>query len=202
MSTGKRKAGSDVTGVGKKPRIEETAQTSVLNEVEEVVVGSSRDALTELLSTAKRVQTEVPCGETNKDAASADMDDDKVPVGHERLEIGSDSTLQRLLKVTERPSVKPVIAPMKPPTDLLNRLNAFLPQIKAANAKLEEDMKQVPAESLSVEHVPDEDVKHVEMDLFMGFLEEKNNGPPEITLDINKDKAKKGGKKPMIEEVE
>ncbi|OAD81395.1 hypothetical protein PHYBLDRAFT_103513, partial [Phycomyces blakesleeanus NRRL 1555(-)] len=55
-----------------------------------------------------------------------------------------------------------------PPTDIMSRLQAFLPQIQAANASLQ-NMKP---EDLDIEQV-EEDEQYIEMNLGLGVYEHK-----------------------------
>ena len=43
------------------------------------------------------------------------------------------------------------------------KLNAFLPAMEAANAKLKEDLKVLPADALNIEHIEEEDQPYIEM---------------------------------------
>ncbi|KAJ2776212.1 hypothetical protein H4R18_005791, partial [Coemansia javaensis] len=56
---------------------------------------------------------------------------------------------------------------VEPPKDLLERLNALLLQIAAANTKLEAEVAADPAK-VDIENVSSEDAQYIEMDLGLG----------------------------------
>ncbi|GAO45794.1 hypothetical protein G7K_0045-t1 [Saitoella complicata NRRL Y-17804] len=58
-------------------------------------------------------------------------------------------------------------------SDLLSRLNSFLPQLKAANEDLE---KVEDKETLNIENIGEDEEKYIEMNLGLGVLEEKRPG--------------------------
>ena len=71
------------------------------------------------------------------------------------------------------PATKPDFSAMPPPpTALLGKLIAFLPQMKAANDSLAEAMKTRPASEFDVECVDEEGGEsHVAMDVGLGVVE-------------------------------
>ena len=71
------------------------------------------------------------------------------------------------------PATKPDFSAMPPPpTALLGKLSAFLPQMKAANDSLAEAMKTRPASEFDVECVDEEGGEsHVAMDVGLGVVE-------------------------------
>ncbi|KAJ2784014.1 hypothetical protein GGI15_002388 [Coemansia interrupta] len=58
------------------------------------------------------------------------------------------------------------------PSDLLSRLQAFLPQIAEANKKLEVDAAEDPSK-LDIENVNEDDEQYIEMDLGLGVFDMK-----------------------------
>ncbi|BFZ59538.1 hypothetical protein YB2330_000549 [Saitoella coloradoensis] len=58
-------------------------------------------------------------------------------------------------------------------SDLLSRLDFFLPQLKAANEDLE---KVEDKETLNIENIGEDEEKYIEMNLGLGVLEEKRPG--------------------------
>ncbi|KAJ2599252.1 hypothetical protein H4R99_003787 [Coemansia sp. RSA 1722] len=61
---------------------------------------------------------------------------------------------------------------IEPPTDLLSRLNAFLPQIAEANKKLEAAVAEDP-HKLDIENVDKNEEQYIEMDLGLGVFDMK-----------------------------
>ncbi|KAJ2602376.1 hypothetical protein GGF39_000740 [Coemansia sp. RSA 1721] len=61
---------------------------------------------------------------------------------------------------------------IEPPTDLLSRLNAFLPQIAEANKKLEVAVAEDP-HKLDIENVDKNEEQYIEMDLGLGVFDMK-----------------------------
>ncbi|KZT40019.1 hypothetical protein SISSUDRAFT_1060674 [Sistotremastrum suecicum HHB10207 ss-3] len=59
-----------------------------------------------------------------------------------------------------------------PPTDLLKRVEAFLPQLEASNALLQQRVEQNPHD-VNIEHIDDEDGQYVEMNLGLGVFKQK-----------------------------
>eukprot|EP00128_Syssomonas_multiformis_P015939 Colp12_sorted_trinity150504_noHs@923 len=59
-----------------------------------------------------------------------------------------------------------------PPSDLLKRLQNFLPQMKEANAQLDQDLSKKPEGHFDIENV-EEDKPYIEMDIYAGVLEAK-----------------------------
>ncbi|KAJ2590649.1 hypothetical protein IWW49_001917 [Coemansia sp. RSA 1797] len=60
-----------------------------------------------------------------------------------------------------------------PPSDLLSRLHAFLPQIAEANTKLAADISEDPSK-LDIENVGAEESQYIEMDLGLGVFDMKS----------------------------
>lgn len=96
------------------------------------------------------------------------------PRKRERLEVPQRSALEQrlLVAVDGRPERKPDMQAPAPPAVLLGRLQAFLPQLQAANAQLE----QAPAEALVMEHASDDERAgpYVELDLACGLFDLKD----------------------------
>jgi len=59
-----------------------------------------------------------------------------------------------------------------PKSNVLNRVQQFLPQLQAANTKLAAAMQTRPKEEFDIENVNEED-EHIEMNLAVGLLEEQ-----------------------------
>lgn len=71
---------------------------------------------------------------------------------------------------------KPDFAPPPPPSALLSKLQAFLPQMQAANRDLEEAMRGRPPEEFDIENVgSDDDERRVEMDVGLGVVDLKTD---------------------------
>ncbi|KAJ2496468.1 hypothetical protein GGH96_005820 [Coemansia sp. RSA 1972] len=60
-----------------------------------------------------------------------------------------------------------------PPSDLLSRLHAFLPQIAEANTKLAVDISEDPSK-LDIENVGADESQYIEMDLGLGVFDMKS----------------------------
>ncbi|KAF8624631.1 hypothetical protein AX15_005785 [Amanita polypyramis BW_CC] len=60
-----------------------------------------------------------------------------------------------------------------PPTELLARVQAFLPQIEASNAVLVQQVEADP-ESVNMEHVDDSMEQYIEMNLGLGVFEDRS----------------------------
>ncbi|KAJ2558260.1 hypothetical protein EV175_000876 [Coemansia sp. RSA 1933] len=72
---------------------------------------------------------------------------------------------------------------VEPPSALLSRLQAFLPQIAEANKKLEDDMTEDPSK-LDIENVEDSTSQYIEMDLGLGVFDMKSKKGSEKEDDI------------------
>lgn len=59
-----------------------------------------------------------------------------------------------------------------PPSDILSRVQAFLPQLQKAN----EELETADPKSLDIENVEEEDGQYIEMNLGLGVYEEKKPG--------------------------
>ena len=95
-------------------------------------------------------------------SSSPDSPEKDTPATHE-----SHSAILRLLATTERPTTYKVA----PSTDLLSRLQNFLPEIDAANKALE----NVPQTQRDIEHV-EEGMRHIEMNVQFYQEEEVDEG--------------------------
>ncbi|KAJ2156540.1 hypothetical protein GGF46_005117 [Coemansia sp. RSA 552] len=69
---------------------------------------------------------------------------------------------------------------VEPPSDLLSRLQAFLPQIAEANEKLETDVAKDPSKH-DIENVGSDERQYIEMDLGLGVFDMK---PKEESTDM------------------
>ncbi|KAJ2396933.1 hypothetical protein GGI05_000895, partial [Coemansia sp. RSA 2603] len=69
------------------------------------------------------------------------------------------------------------------PSDLLSRLQAFLPQIAEANKKLEVDAAEDPSK-LDIENVNEDVEQYIEMDLGLGVFDMKPKKDTSDTSDI------------------
>ncbi|KAJ1724229.1 hypothetical protein LPJ53_001504 [Coemansia erecta] len=69
------------------------------------------------------------------------------------------------------------------PSDLLSRLQAFLPQIAEANKKLEVEAAEDPSK-LDIENVNEDDEQYIEMDLGLGVFDMKPKKDSSDTSDI------------------
>ncbi|KAI5854597.1 hypothetical protein BZA05DRAFT_370597 [Tricharina praecox] len=67
---------------------------------------------------------------------------------------------------------KPAFTAPPSQSDLLSRLTTFLPQLSAANATLDEEIRAHGADSRNIEHVADDEERYIEMNLGLGVLEE------------------------------
>ncbi|KIL71155.1 hypothetical protein M378DRAFT_19618 [Amanita muscaria Koide BX008] len=59
-----------------------------------------------------------------------------------------------------------------PPTELLSRVQAFLPQIEASNAILAQQAESNP-ESVDIEHIDEDRDRYIEMNLGLGVFEDR-----------------------------
>ncbi|KAK2462454.1 hypothetical protein APHAL10511_005424 [Amanita phalloides] len=64
--------------------------------------------------------------------------------------------------------------PVAPPTELLARVQAFLPQIEASNALLAQQVKTDPL-GVNMEHVDDDTGQIIEMNLGLGVFEDRSH---------------------------
>ncbi|KAL1926785.1 hypothetical protein VTP01DRAFT_5431 [Rhizomucor pusillus] len=70
------------------------------------------------------------------------------------------------------PKSKPKTYKIEPPSDILSRVQAFLPQLKSAN----EELSKADPSKLNIENLEDEDERYIEMNLGLGVFEEKRPG--------------------------
>jgi hypothetical protein len=63
--------------------------------------------------------------------------------------------------------------PIKPNSELLTRVQAFLPQMEASNTLLSQRMQEDPT-SVDIEHIPEEMSQYVEMNLGLGVFEDRS----------------------------
>ncbi|PPQ78594.1 hypothetical protein CVT24_002740 [Panaeolus cyanescens] len=63
--------------------------------------------------------------------------------------------------------------PVEPPTDLLSRVQAFLPQLEASNNDLAQKAKADPS-SIDIEHISDDMEQYIEMNLGLGVFEDRS----------------------------
>jgi len=116
----------------------------------------------------------------------------------EKLEIETEEERQQriqsvLEKLNENSKVTPTSScpdfhlnrtgplPIYPPSDLLARVQAFLPQIEAANAALDTQVAQDPG-SVDIEHLGPEEKQYIQMDLGLGVFEQRQ-APRQSTND-------------------
>ncbi|KAJ8516148.1 hypothetical protein ONZ45_g6496 [Pleurotus djamor] len=62
-----------------------------------------------------------------------------------------------------------------PPTELLSRVQAFLPQLEASNALLAQKMQDSPA-SVDIENITEGTTEYIEMNLGLGVFEQRLGG--------------------------
>ncbi|KAF8181265.1 hypothetical protein BJ912DRAFT_979897 [Pholiota molesta] len=63
--------------------------------------------------------------------------------------------------------------PIEPPTELLSRVQAFLPQLEASNALLSQRAQEDP-DSINIEHIPEGMEQYIEMNLGLGVFEDRS----------------------------
>ncbi|KXN86805.1 hypothetical protein AN958_09601 [Leucoagaricus sp. SymC.cos] len=63
--------------------------------------------------------------------------------------------------------------PGHPPTELLSRVQAFLPQIQASNEALNQRMQDDPT-GVNIEHISEDMTQYIQMDLGLGVFEDKS----------------------------
>ncbi|KAF9037720.1 hypothetical protein BJ165DRAFT_571316 [Panaeolus papilionaceus] len=66
--------------------------------------------------------------------------------------------------------------PVEPPTNLLSRIQAFLPQMEASNNALAQQAKSDPS-SVDIEHISDDMDQYIEMNLGLGVFEDRSKRP-------------------------
>ncbi|RAK97168.1 NOPCHAP1/New4 family protein [Aspergillus ibericus CBS 121593] len=154
-----------------------------------------------------------------------DSEDDDEPITHEQPQSKPPSD-----DIPRIPSIpKPRIHRIEKNPDLLSRLSAFLPQMKTANERLEQEIAAGRAKDVRLDDLDDdEEGQYIEMNLGLGVLEEKrpdeesNNaseGKPEAkqnehilperpkaakdsnVLDTLMGNAENSSEKPTIEEI-
>ncbi|KIM40659.1 hypothetical protein M413DRAFT_446076 [Hebeloma cylindrosporum] len=64
--------------------------------------------------------------------------------------------------------------PVKPNSELLSRVQAFLPQMEASNTMLSQRMQDDPA-SVDIEHIPEGMDQYIEMNLGLGVFEDRSH---------------------------
>ncbi|KAF8910536.1 hypothetical protein CPB84DRAFT_1812685 [Gymnopilus junonius] len=64
--------------------------------------------------------------------------------------------------------------PVNPPTELLSRVKAFLPQLEESNALITQRLQQDPS-SIDIEHISDGMNQYIEMNLGLGVFEDRSN---------------------------
>ncbi|KAE8335427.1 hypothetical protein BDV24DRAFT_143990 [Aspergillus arachidicola] len=109
-------------------------------------------------------------------SSGSDSDEDDEVDGEEdaqdrdvKSDNGSDHSLPRI----PAPQ-KPQIHRIEKNPDILSRLSAFLPQMKSANDKLQQEIEAGRGKDLRLDEVDDEaDGQFIEMNLGLGVLEEK-----------------------------
>jgi len=77
---------------------------------------------------------------------------------------------KRKQKVIPRPDYGPCET-----SSVMSRLQSFLPELSAANETLLERLKTEGAETLDIEHLPEEGAAHIEMDLQCGVFDLKTS---------------------------
>uniref|UniRef100_A0A7S0VP48 Uncharacterized protein n=1 Tax=Polytomella parva TaxID=51329 RepID=A0A7S0VP48_9CHLO len=89
----------------------------------------------------------------------------------ERLDVPAVTPLERSLLINkpEKPKFEPIRR-----SNLLDKLGQFMPQMEAANKKLEETIKANPANDFDIETLNSENDNYIEMDLACGILELKD----------------------------
>ncbi|KAJ1941516.1 hypothetical protein EC988_006738 [Linderina pennispora] len=73
---------------------------------------------------------------------------------------------------------------VQPPSDLLSRLQEFLPQIAVANQKLEETAAEDP-DKVNIENIGEDEPQYIEMDLGLGVFDmkpKKKDGESDIHI--------------------
>ncbi|KAH8148358.1 uncharacterized protein LAJ45_07459 [Morchella importuna] len=89
------------------------------------------------------------------------------------------------------PQNKPKIAPMPPSSDLLSRLNAFLPAISAANRDLEGEIAAGTIAQRNIENVSEKEEAYIEMNLGLGVLKQIDpNNPDESESESEEEEEK------------
>ncbi|KAG5642179.1 hypothetical protein DXG03_003442 [Asterophora parasitica] len=73
-----------------------------------------------------------------------------------------------------------------PPSDLLSRVQAFLPQIEASNAALQQRLDNDPS-SIDIENVEDGAEQYIEMNLGLGLFEQRRAGATSDESDSSSD---------------
>mmetsp|Transcript_1095 Transcript_1095/g.1270 ORF Transcript_1095/g.1270 Transcript_1095/m.1270 type:complete len:143 (+) Transcript_1095:169-597(+) len=111
------------------------------------------------------------------EADRADGDSIKGGGGRNFLEVGVTSRPVGHSLNCQEGYVKPFTAPV-PPSQLLAKLDAFLPQIAAANEKIKEELERSPetAQKFDVNHCEDDEENVVEMNLAVVPLDDENDG--------------------------
>ncbi|KAF8972147.1 hypothetical protein BDZ97DRAFT_1752749 [Flammula alnicola] len=97
--------------------------------------------------------------------ASSQPRDSTLPSGIPRFDFGDRTTF-----------------PVKPPTELLSRVHAFLPQLEASNALLSQRAQEDP-DSINIEHIPEGMTEYIEMNLGLGVFEDRSARQDQKTED-------------------
>ncbi|KAJ5835221.1 hypothetical protein N7447_001247 [Penicillium robsamsonii] len=94
--------------------------------------------------------------------------------GESNTHAHTSNTSSSLPHIAGRP--KPRIHRMQGDSDILSRLNAFLPKMKDANEDLQRQIEAGEAGDLVLDNADEKGEQYIEMDLGLGVLEEKRDG--------------------------
>ncbi|PLN84310.1 hypothetical protein BDW42DRAFT_162860, partial [Aspergillus taichungensis] len=139
-------------------------------------------------SASKRTQADFSCNDDDDDdptsSSGSDSSDSDSESDHDAESNSESRTSDRHTDAQGSdvpPSVpgrpRPYIHRMKPDNGLLDRLSAFLPQMKSANEDLQREIEAGRGQDIRLDEVDEGgEGRYIEMNLGLGVLEEKRDG--------------------------
>ncbi|EKV06778.1 hypothetical protein Pdw03_3766 [Penicillium digitatum] len=119
-------------------------------------------------------------GSSSEDDSESEKEDEQHSnreingTGESATEAHASDPCSSLPHIAGRP--KPRIHRMKGDSELLSRLNAFLPKMKNANEDLQRQIEAGEAEDLVLDNADETGEQYIEMNLGLGVLEERRDG--------------------------
>ncbi|XP_069048995.1 NOP protein chaperone 1 [Lepisosteus oculatus] len=136
------------------------------------------------------------------DSEQADGRPDK-PISHELLSCGRGGALQDklLLKPRSSKSGGTLQTVKVPRSNVLDRLQCFLPQMAQANEKLRQQMESSPANLFDIENIEESSDKVIEMDVALVELSDSGSEPEEDSSDEEGSESESEGETEITEDT-
>ncbi|KAJ5361226.1 hypothetical protein N7541_002070 [Penicillium brevicompactum] len=159
------------------------ATPTTIEDASTVGVASQTMNLTDRTANRQRassIQSDSDPTSSSGSSSEEDSDSDDSDEHHSDHEMNGtkESTTQQtadsIPQIGGRP--KPRIHRFKGDSDIMSRLNAFLPQMKTANEDLQKQIDAGNAGDLVLDNADGNGERYIEMDLGLGVLEEKRDG--------------------------